>query len=372
MSRTLVALACLSFFACPETPGVDGGTGGGNGGTGGGTATGGGSTAAPTVETWCGTQTASSCTAGTTCAYFETQLGCENVTGRNAEFGSFCDAQRNAVNDGRSSFSAAAAQSCLDNLGTCGSLACPAAFTGLVGVDVGCYSSDECDPALFCELGARCPGRCVPRRGEGQRGNNARECEPGLYGRLGTLDGGGAALLCTQQAAVGEPCSGYQSCLEPFVCNPNSNTCVPLLAEGNACGATDGGIAAYQVCALPLWCQPRFDGGVATCAPLATRGEPCGTCQQDLRCVRGTCESLGQSGEGCSVDRDCLWPLYCKASGQVPLGPGTCATRGDAGAACTTDQSCAPGLSCVMRGLNANVCAVVDGGTTLGCRDTTP
>ncbi|MGV3623042.1 MAG: Dickkopf N-terminal cysteine-rich domain-containing protein [Archangium sp.] len=378
MSRALIAVACLSLFACPETPATDGGTGGGTGSTGGGTGSTGGGSATPTVETWCTTQSSSGCTAGVTCNYYESELGCTNVTTRNAEYGTGCGANTAAAKDGRSTFNASAAQSCLDNLGTCGSLGCPAAFTGVVGVDGGCYQSDECDPSLFCEIGARCPGRCVPRRAEGARGSNARECEPGLYGKLTVFDAGGFGTVCTRQAAAGEPCSGYQSCLDPFVCNPNSNTCVPLLAEGNACGATDGGIAAYQVCVLPMWCQPRFDGGVATCAPLAKRGEPCGTCQQDLRCVlttgatNGTCQSLGQSGEGCNLDRDCLYPLYCKATGQIPFGPGTCATRGDAGASCTTDQSCAPGLSCVVRGLNGNVCAVVDGGTTLGCRDTTP
>lgn len=384
MSRAFIAFACLSLFACPEAPAADGGTGGGTASSGGGSGnTGGG--AAPTIETWCETQGATSCTTGVGCNVFESVTGCENLSDRSAEFGSTCGAQQAAVKDGRVSFNASTAQSCLAAASTCGqTIACPTAFTGLVTLDGGCYASDECDSTLFCELGARCPGHCRARKGEGSRTSSTRECEAGLFARLGTLDGGGIGYACVRQAAPGESCSGYQSCLDPLICEPRTNTCVPLLSEGVVCGAPDAGVMTWPVCAPPLACQPGFDGGQATCLPLAARGEPCGQCQLDLRCnvpagsAFGTCISLGQSGDACGFDRDCFHPLYCKPTGTAPIGPGTCTTRGQAGARCTSDFSCAPGLACVTRAprdggiIAENVCVAVDGGVSFGCRDTTP
>lgn len=384
MLRVFITFACLSLFACPEMPAVDGGTGGGSGSTGGGSgSTGGG--AAPTVETWCETQTASNCTAGVACNVFESVTSCESLYARSAELGSTCSAQQAAVKDGRASFNASAAQSCLAAAATCGQAnSCANAFTGLVSLDGGCYGSEECDGTLFCELGARCPGHCRARKPEGSRTSSTRECEAGLYAVLTTFDGGGFGYTCVRQAAPGESCNGYQSCLDPLICEPRTNTCVPLLAEDVACGTSDGGVMTYPVCAPPFACQPGFDGGQPSCRRLATRGEPCGQCQLDLRCTTpagaayGTCEPLGAAGAACSFDRDCLHPLYCKATGNVPIGPGVCTARGQAGAKCTSDFACERGLACVARAprdggiIAENVCTAVDGGVNVGCRDTTP
>lgn len=378
MSRALIAIACLSFFACPESPANDGGTGGGSGNAGGGTGV-----AAPTIDTWCDTQTDTTCTAGVSCNVFESVVGCESIYGRSAEIGSICGAQKAAVKDGRASFNASAAQTCLANAATCGQVSnCSNAFTGLVTLDGGCYVNEECDSTLFCELGARCPGHCRARKTEGSRTNSTRECEAGLFARFGV--DGGFGFTCVRQSAPGEACDGYQSCLDPLICEPRTNTCVPLLSEDVACGANDGGVMTYPVCAPPSTCQPAFDGGQPTCRALAARGEPCGTCQLDLRCnvtagaAYGTCGSLGQSGDMCALDRDCLYPLFCKPTGNAPIGAGTCSPRVGAGAKCSSDLACERGLSCVSRAprdggmLAENVCVAVDGGVVVGCRDTTP
>lgn len=383
MSRAFIALSCLSLLlACPENVTPDGGASGGGNGAGGGNATGGGP--APTVDTWCDTRAAANCERGVACGVYESVTGCEGVADRGEEFGSFCAASRAAVNDARASFDSAAAQSCLGSLSTCSpGSACGNVFTGLVTLDGGCYASEECDESSYCELGGRCPGRCRARKTEGSRANNSQECEVGLFAQLGATDGGGFGYSCVRQAAPGASCSGYQSCLDPLICEPFTNTCVPLLAADANCGTTDGGSVTYPVCAAPLTCQPNFDGGHPACSPLAQRGQPCGTCQADLRCVTpagqefGTCEALGDVDDDCAFDRDCAYPLFCKPTGTAPIGPGKCTARGAAGAVCTSDFSCSPGLSCVSRPRDGGIgtqqlCAAVDGGVTLGCRDTTP
>ena len=181
-----------------------------------------------------------------------------------------------------------------------------------------------------------------------------------------------------RQGAAGASCQGYESCLAPLICDPKTNTCGNPLADGADCALLDGGAASYPVCGTGIACQAAFDGGAPTCRGVARRGEPCGLCQGDLRCVVtagsavGTCGALGNTGDDCARDQDCVPSLFCKPSGPSPFGPGTCAAPGGVGAECVSVTSCQSGLICSSQPPSdggffpENRCSVSDAGS-MGC-----
>lgn len=381
MLRSLVVSSCLLLCACPQPIGTDGGTGGGFGG--GGSAVGGG-TGSVTIETYCSSVGQTICNFGTRCGFFETATGCTAVVERNGGVADSCVDVRAAVNDGRTLYDGARAAACLNATSTsCDAPpTCDGLFTGNTPADGGCYSGQECAAGLYCASGTECPGRCSPQHGEGEAsGYDSAECLPGLYAAFGQPDGGFGAT-CRRKATAGQACTGYGSCLEPLVCDDETKVCVTAFANGASCGLSDGGTRTGTICSGLLVCQPNSDGGQPTCAPVARRGESCGTCQGDLRCVTdggalGRCDSLGTQGQSCRRDIECVSPFYCRAIGQ-PFGPGTCEPRGGVGASCTSDFSCASGLSCEQAppadgGFFPEYrCRSVDAGVDMRCRDTTP
>ena len=170
---------------------------------------------------------------------------------------------------------------------------------------------------------------------------------------LGADARGDAGVACTQADA----------CLAGLLCDFTSGVCVAPGGEGAACNDNS------LLCTTGLACQPASDGGVSRCARYASRGELCGQCKLDLRCLRdggvdGVCGDLSGDGGDCFSDSDCAAPLWCNAlSMQCQPPPG----EGDSCAG----TPCPAGLGCVVGDGGAEVCVSIDGGAfDVTCSDT--
>lgn len=169
---------------------------------------------------------------------------------------------------------------------------------------------------------------------------------------------------------VGCACTADADCATSLKCN--GRTCQPLRKRGEFClRDTDcGSDATGNMVCLPSknWCGPLPIGAF---------------CDFNLDCLGGICAvgkcSTGESGQSCSVDRNCKAGLVCNtvvglcgdkiADGQPCRRNVECNSRcnsfsgtcspGSAGTVCTDanpDGDCATGLSCLDCGGGGKTC----------------
>lgn len=306
---------------------------------------------------------------------------------------------RRGIAAGTLDFDPAAAEACLQSLGTvpCGTLIifnefsptalipdCGRVFTGKVALGGAC-SSIECqgdEESAFCDTifgqcgggtcralaaagapcdpdatsssttacGARsgnyCNPRsrtCVPFTPDGQRCTIQEQCQLG-HACLPSLTGDRCAVG-PEHAAPGELCLGDYACTPPLRCVPDPTGTLPVCAiplpVGSPC------LAEYTKCADGSVCLD-LDGALKCHAPSGIGG-PCAAdsgdgCASELYCDflghPPVCRAFALMGEPCGGDD----PPYCNfgSSGQAALYclDGHCAPTKGRGDACRADEEC--------------------------------
>lgn len=297
----------------------------------------------------------------------------------------FCHWYRAGVLHGRVRFDGAAAMACLEQAQTSCAVSpfsCPGVFSGLLQAnDGGCYSSTDCAGSLYCDaLPSTCPGRCRRGADAGDVVSFPGACLDGLAGVLTVLDGGSLGWVCRPLGLLGASCGSDAPCDYKLVCNTETSHCEALRDAGDNCEAVDGG-ALDELCPWLLACQ-RDGTGHSACLPRGRRGEPCGVCLQDLRCVPADggswCQPRLDAGAACDGFEDCALGLYCLTVGGG-LGAGTCQPPLADGALCASGvfATCASRVCAAVPvtdgGLDELRCGPSDGGRGYSiCEDTTP
>jgi hypothetical protein len=171
---------------------------------------------------------------------------------------------------------------------------------GALEQGLGCVSSSQCqtgyctDPELGC-------GKCLPLKQEGD------ECSDG---RLDML------------------------CADGLSCSDTSDTCLPEVAPGEACGA-DAACDDWGACVA------------GSCEPRGGEGEPCANynCRGDRGCFQGTCRSfaLVEAGATCDVESDT--PSLCN-NGDCTFPDDTCVSYPAIGEPCGDDVGCGVHARC--------------------------
>jgi hypothetical protein len=173
----------------------------------------------------------------------------------------------------------------------------------LPGVCVGDTSSTDALPGLgeicangLCAAGAFCdPTRfmCIRLRRAGEECMffDLEEC---AYGYVCQYVSGGGPPVCTEPAALGEPCGGGCRDIGAY-CDTDTGLCTPYLLDGQPCEQ-------------------------ATCSPY-------------FECIGGTCG--GWRGKECRTEHDCA-DGYCDT-----VLSGTCVLGAPVGAACMFLEQCA-------------------------------
>lgn len=233
-----------------------------------------------------------------------------------------------------------------------------------------CASTCNGSDALACHY----PGtdkQCMPA-----------SCSAGMFKVASTCDSAGACTvvaatacasgLCADPAQCAGGCSATQPCAAGQYCEPGSNACRPLKANGDACllklectsQACVDGVCCGSLCAgqCEACGEPGFKG---TC--IAVTGAPRGTvrpaCSGTRDACRGVCDGVVRTqclyhgaevqctpascaggvqttASVCNMLGDCTMPTSppC-ASGQCIAGGSTCLV-------CTAGLACAGGLVC--------------------------
>lgn len=364
--RALSSLFVVALlFACPAPSGHDGGTGGGfvfGGGTGffgGGTGSTGGGTGTETPDSYCGFFSgAGACAVVTSCGFFTDAQQCATYYQTHVSTYDLCGAVHALLDSGTVLFNPQAAAECKAAYSQCdfSLTACGAVFTGVAGNGADCDSSVPCQPGYYCAGDGTCPGHCAPLQPGGAIVEYPGACAESTWARRETLADGGSHYVCSAKVALGQPCTTSSACTAPAFCDATSGTCQAPGGEGTPCSPA----AMYSSQCTPilvLMCQPQLDGG-ARCAPRARRGEPCGFCVSDLRCVPvdggvlGVCGDLAAQGESCVTAAECVTgALTCEGGQCVPL-PGE-------GGSCRDSYQCAAGLTCRY--------SYIDGGAVVRC-----
>ncbi len=269
-----------------------------------------------TVEQWCDDFATAQCWRDERCLAIDPTHYDDCL----ARYRSVCDqtAYTRGVNEGRLQYLSQQAADCLNGLsgGSCSALptACSVVFTGLVAPDGGCILSQECDNTGFCyQYDGTCPHHCRAFVSLGARCDGfSIQCKPD-EGWCG-LDGG--AYTCLPQLADGQACSAYDSCVSGSICS--NSTCVKQLAgPGDTCGSN----SIYPYCGDEYFC--RQDLGLTPPPP-------------------GTCQRKGGVGEVCNGYSACLPTLRCSSTYET----GTCGAKGNVGDACSNYTDCEDGLFC--------------------------
>lgn len=260
-----------------------------------------------------------------------------------------------AYADGRATFDASAAASCLSAFrnATCtlsnppGYEMCGRVFPGNVGANGLCYDTGECTSALYCDTSMTCPGRCVSRVAVGQPVSGTQVCVASAESYGG---------VCTPLVALGQSCAptggntARHSCVDGAVCGP-ADQCITWTAtvmQGNGQPCNTTGLE----CGVGLTCV------ASVCTPLATLGSPCDSvraCQQDLRCgAANTCVAHAAAGATCAYSSDCASSLFCDR----PTGSttGTCAPLRTVDQTCSSGGQCVTGLFCTGTSTAPGVC----------------
>jgi hypothetical protein len=172
----------------------------------------------------------------------------------------------------------------------------------------GCSSFDRSNGVCAFDVGSLGTGSSCFTDDQCQSGN----CTAGSAGP----DGGQVVCgTCGAALAIGQPCTGGQSC------GPNAT------------------------------CSFSGSSSTGTCAALTygNLGAPCNEtsslCNSGLYCdtTKQQCSTPGGAGAPCNSDQACTSPLVCPF---VTAGAATCQSPGAAGASCQSDEQCASGLGC--------------------------
>lgn len=329
VNRCVVVLVCGSLFGCPPQSGNDAGPG------------------VETALAFCQRYTSPeyACDFLPGCGAFDSRDGCLAVLGAQ-NGGTDCATSEfvKAVDEGWVGYDAAAGAKCLaDFKSTCSQYpaSCAGIFVGLKTEGQACHSS-SCVTGFYCASDGGCPGTCAAKKPAGTEVRSSVMCIEGTKSHFGLPDGGFGSL-CVTPVGQGQPC-GDTECNDGLFCNAQK-TCVKPFALGEPC-TQPGTYSPECEPLLGVACQPATDGGVSRCGKLARRGEACGFCAQDLRCVipqgqtSGVCGDLGTAGQSCRVDPECQSGLYCNSGSHL------CESPRALGADCTGSAQCQNGLRC--------------------------
>lgn len=163
-----------------------------------------------------------------------------------------------------------------------------------------CHLGLACADGFVCDVGAACPGRCLPLIGNNQ------------------------------------PCTAADHCAAELYCDLMAMRCLPRAPLGAACALSLSGSS----CADGAFCD-RINPGNPTCTAARGRNQGCtqdAECAGGASCIRNRC-SAGLDGDACLSSVDCAPGLACGNNGcRAPQGPDeACAPGG---------TPCLPGLTC--------------------------
>ncbi|MDP1824278.1 MAG: hypothetical protein Q8L48_13575 [Archangium sp.] len=306
--------------------GAGGGNTGGGGGSGGGGAVGGGvggGSGNPTVTQFCTDAITAQADHYGACGVYSPAGLAEQRAGQLARCNSAGGISA-AYADGRATFDATAAASCLaavrnmtcTNTSPPGYESCYAVFPGVVPLGGSCYSSTDCTSAGYCNTSMTCPGQCVAR------------------------------------VALGQPATRDEQC--PANAQAYGGVCVARIALGQSCAPT-GGVTDSHYCVDGATCDASDLCVTRTPTLLQGNGQPCNTttleCGVGLNCIAGTCAPYVTAGNACDSVRRCQWDLSCNAAN-------VCAAPAAAGATCGSGTGCRSGLFCnIPTGMTTGTCA---------------
>ena len=381
-SLTAVLVGCV-FCACPTPSGNDsgagggvfGGLGGGVGSFGGGAGATGGGMGATTLDSFCNFLGGpGGCSVAADCGLYTDATQCQAyLQSRGTSPFDLCTFARAGIDAGVLRFDPQEADACIASYQQCEQTlyACIHVLSGTAGNGADCDSSRLCQQGYYCASNGTCPGHCAPRQPGGAAVSWPGACAESTFARYEALPDGGSQYVCTAKQSLGGTCTSTAECLEPLLCDATTSTCRPPGGAGETCGAPSQFTTACSI-GQTLACQPQVDGGAARCASRARRGELCGFCVSDLRCIKdggsfGVCGDLAVQGESCDGNDECATSaLTCEGSRCVPL-PGE-------GESCAQSHRCGDGLTCRYGPIDGGFgsrCERYDAGTALPtCFDT--
>ncbi len=356
----LVALSC-SLLGCPPPGGSDGGT-------------------VPTPLSFCEKYSSPdfACDFLPSCGLYDSRDAC--LTQLRAQNSAADCATSLAVVDvaaGWVHYDAATGEKCLNDIKTtCDQFprSCLNVFTGARTDGQSCHT-DTCVTGFYCASDGGCPGSCAAKKPEGTVVRSSTMCIEGTESHFGLPDGGFGSY-CQKPVGEGQSCANTE-CEDGLFCDAD-DTCAKPYGIGEKC--TNPGEYAECEYKYGTVCQPSLDGGDNRCGKYAKRGEPCGYCTVDLRCViaqgqsSGTCGDLGASGDSCRFDDECTAGLYCNSNSH------TCETPRALNADCSGGAECVENARCTYEQPNDGGftpeyhCRSYDGGTinVSYCQQTEP
>jgi hypothetical protein len=261
---------------------------------------------------------------------------------------------------------------------TCGlfngtsSTACTAVFTGTVAAGGSCNTAEECAAGACVQGDGGCQGTCVGYAELGQNCSTA-DCDPNqnIVCVSSFTDAGTEVSTCIAPPGQGQPCPAFTcqanltclmgTCQTPggqgaacdgicesgFYCSSPANTCVPSVADGGSCNATDQcsgtlscvGLVTTGGTVTPGQCLPLVDVNGPCTPPSSTTSFTITGCKLGLACVSGTCQIPPTSGP-CTADPSALCDsrtAYCDSSSM-------CVAKQPNGSNCQTTLG---GVDCV-------------------------
>lgn len=291
-------------------------------------------------------------------------------------------AHQKAVDEGRQTFDAEAAEACverlkeeLDDSTPCEQFfgpfespstfnaddpenPCERVFRPAVEQDGKCLIRGDCKSGMYCDLEAEsgeCWGRCKSLSAQGESCDfTANNCESGLR----CVDG-----TCQQppERDIGEQCKWDTQCSGDLNCielPDDGQRCREPQGPGQPC-TTTGGCESGTVCAVD---PADPDGTDRICVKRESKGDG-ETCTETAMCESGlTCTdedvcrsfSLGGRGDACDGDREyCESGLACRPTSAT--GDRECASFGTAGDSCM-NATCGAGLYCKNGGDGTGTC----------------
>ncbi|HEY2517976.1 MAG TPA: hypothetical protein VGI39_44200 [Polyangiaceae bacterium] len=261
---------------------------------------------------------------------------------------------------------------------------CALAMVGSTPVGAECVYAQECVTGAHCVNDTQAVGRgvCVPFQKVGDICNADGDCDPSVD----QIYCANQDFKCHVRGKAGDTCAYTltppstspqlplvlecdQSPASTLYCDPSSNTCKNLPANGEPClsplppGVTS---ACNPDPTLELTCAPNATTGVGTggiggitggtCRAPGKVGEDCSTlpCAENLYCntaVTGTtgtvtpvCAPLPGLGQPCvSAGEECAKPYFCAYD--PTTGSDLCSKPAELGEDCTT-VTCDTGLYC--------------------------